>query len=87
MRIISREFGSRNRRHLTLMAFFPSGWNSVITPWEFGFGRWLHGSHRCHCDRGRFSDGRITVFGFSLCWWYSHYFGEVPCVCDRMRDS
>lgn len=78
-------FGSLDRRKLTVRIFLPLTWR-----WEplaiFG-DRCENGSHRCYCDTGRMVDGGVSLCGFAIAWWYSQFWGCVPCVCDTVIEK
>ena len=78
-------FGSLERRHLSVRIFVPRSWN--VYDFRVWCQRWRGGSHRCFCDKGRMFDGGVSFFGLSLIWFYSHYFGPLPCICNEVMDT
>lgn len=44
-------------------------------------------THRCYCPTGSSFDGSIVACGFGVVWFYSHYTGQVPCVCDVAMEE
>lgn len=52
--------------------------------WSFWWKRYPHASHRCYCRDGWMFDGNVRACGWSLTWFYSHFWGKIPCVCDQV---
>jgi len=77
--------GSVDRRLLIVRLFIPL--RVLPEPLNIWGRRWQHGSHRCYCPEGRMTDGGVSLCGVKIAWWYSHYWGRVPCVCDTVVDA
>jgi hypothetical protein len=79
-------FGRLSGRQLTLRWYAPySWWGDAFSRWGYDF-QWvyhLNNNHRCYCAVGTLFDGRLCIAGWGVSWFYSHFTGEVPCVCDR----
>ncbi len=54
---------------------------------SFWVKRFNDGSHRCYCPSGKIIDGRICFMGIGITFFYSHYWGDVPCVCDKIVEE
>lgn len=66
--------------------FNPLAWFNAAkcrTGWRLECRRYAGSTHRCWCPDGRCIDGAIVLCGFGFVFFYSHYWGEVPCRCDR----
>ena len=64
-------------------------WRALRSPWNWRFrSRYMREvNHRCYCPTGASWDGNITVAGWGLSWWWSHYNGEIPCACERALEE
>lgn len=60
-------------------------WRAALDRWNWSFQISRHSevTHRCYCPTGSLIDATISVFGFRLNAFYSHYTGELPCCCDK----
>lgn len=84
------KFGSLSNRELTVLLSTPSWrwWRPFSrSSWSFWWVLHRNASHRCYCPEGTMFDGRLCVAGFNMTWYYSHYTGEMPCVCDRTIEE
>lgn len=64
----------------------PLNWLNVFTQkhyWAFSFSNHAGVNNRCYCDGGRSISISITIAGFFVRCWYSHFTGNVPCPCDE----
>jgi hypothetical protein len=73
---------------------FSFSWRRFLTPsrllrttftrsnWRFWAHRCNWATHRCWCSTGSLCDGNVTIAGFGVTWFYSHFTGETPCPCD-----
>ena len=71
-------------------ALNPKNWWQAMkyrSNWALHCRRWKNTNHRCYCQCGSMIDGRISICGFSMNWWYSRFTGTVPCPCDEMIEE
>lgn len=68
----------------------PVNWfRSIFSKWNWRAScHWCdYATHRCYCNTGNLCDGGVTLAGWGLVWFYSHYTGDVPCTCDRVIEE
>jgi hypothetical protein len=54
---------------------------------RFSARRYAHSTHRCYCATGWSYDGSMSLMGFQVQWFYSHFTGKLPCPCDEAFEE
>jgi hypothetical protein len=68
----------------------PLNWLHVFTHrqyWDFNCSSHKRVNNRCYCDGGRTASCSLTLAGFYVRIWYSHFTGEIPCPCDTAFET
>lgn len=99
----SRQLCLRFSAPLTFCEWSGHGWSvrwlSMLDPakwWRwlryhersmFWMRRYPHSSHRCYCHDGLMFDGNVGLWGFGMAWFYSSFWGAIPCHCDKVLEE